>query len=100
MDFYEIRIFPISKTIERQYVQNMGLIWLVMCHIKTISNPYMGHRLSHIRPIHGPYMSHITQFGKGGSTPRSLYSAHTVFSRLNAGPRINAGFKYTPGLQG
>ena len=71
MDFYEIRIFPISKTIERQYVQNMGLIWLVMCHIKTISNPYMGHRLSHIRPIHGPYMSHITQFGKG--IPKGIF---------------------------
>ena len=56
----------------------MGLIWLVMSHIKNIWNPYMAHRLSHIIPIYGPYMSHTTQFGKGCGPwcfSRKLYSS-------------------------
>ena len=62
LDFYEIRSFPIESNNTGQCV---GMIWAVMCHIKTLPKPYMDHRLSHIRSIVGPYMPHTTQFGKG-----------------------------------
>ena len=65
MDFYEIRIFPIDKTIERQYMASYRLDMVGKVPYENHMKSIMAHRSSHIIPIYGPYMTHITQFGKG-----------------------------------
>ena len=56
MDFYEIRIFPIGKTIERQYMASyrFDIVGDV---------PYQ----KHMKSIYGPWIIpyHTTQFGEG-----------------------------------
>ena len=55
MDFYEICIFPIEKTIERQYMATYGFD-AVQC---PISKHYEIHIWPIDVPISDPYMGHV-----------------------------------------
>ena len=49
---------------------NMGLIWKVISHTKSIFNPQQDHRSCHTISILGPYVAHIIKFGKGVNLKR------------------------------
>ena len=65
MDFYEIRIFPMGKTIERQNMASYGFDMVGYV-------PYQ----NHVKSIYGPYHTHIWPI------PHSLVRAPHRFLRI------------------